>query len=367
MNYRLYNCGFIALVLIFLGLVAALNYTMDQAEIFSKGRYEKSIVSLLAKGRNVAIEKNYDERLVQKYYIETTEQANRVLVLGASRVMLINRGMFPGMTFMNHGVSGGTLEDDVAVYEMYLERGFKPEIVIIGLDNYLLNQNHDQTRWHTLDREYLAALARLEMSPRKTDPLGKSQSVLSPNKVAALKQLWSWSYLRASLKELGQPAHPAFAVDLEQQGMQKHQIKRSDGSIIYPEKYTNKSAEELDATVRENSLYPIYSLRDFHAIDPFYQNLFEKFIHHMLQSGIKVVFFMAPYHPLVYSITTSDDRYRATVETEQYFRRFAHSEHIKIIGSWNPAECQASSTDFYDGFHPSRPMVEKIIRSQWAD
>ena len=69
--------------------VAATNYCVDPAQLFSGGNYEQGVADILLSGNNVANVSNYDERLLQKAYVNNLKRRNDVIVLGSSRSMQI--------------------------------------------------------------------------------------------------------------------------------------------------------------------------------------------------------------------------------------------------------------------------------------
>ena len=67
-----------------LAVVAGVNLLADPANLFQGARYEAGIARLLVEGKNVADIGDYDDRLVQKYYVGHLTQAPDILVLGSS-------------------------------------------------------------------------------------------------------------------------------------------------------------------------------------------------------------------------------------------------------------------------------------------
>jgi len=135
-------------------VIIGFNYFIDPANIFRSEKYYKEVVGVLLKGKNVANIMNYDERLLQKEYINGISKRKEIFVLGSSRVMQISSSVFPGHSFLNNGVSGASIEDDMAIYWMYRKKGFIPSIVVLGLDPWLLNKNNGQGRYESIIREY---------------------------------------------------------------------------------------------------------------------------------------------------------------------------------------------------------------------
>ena len=133
--------------------VISVNYFGDAAKLFSKD-YEKKIADQIIEGKNVTNINNYNERLLNKYLINNSLFCPDILVIGSSRVMLLNSSDFKEQTFFNNGVSGASIQDLLAIYEMYEQKKCLPKKIIIGLDPWTLNINNGQSRWMTLNQEY---------------------------------------------------------------------------------------------------------------------------------------------------------------------------------------------------------------------
>ena len=220
-------------------LVITLNLYKDPANLFRGSAYEKGIASLLLQGWNVKNISNYDERLVQKYYINGLAERKDVVVLGSSRAMMIDSKMFPGRRFFNNSVSGASLEDHIAIYELYREKKLEPATVIIALDPWLLNRYSGQSRWRSLQSEYVAATSRFTQS--QASLFG---SAAGTAEAAKLLELISPSYFQQSLKATLQysPQGQYSRTDAEED---ETQIKRRDGSIEYDRKTRLISVDEV--------------------------------------------------------------------------------------------------------------------------
>ena len=192
LKYHYLNC-YLFLTIIGVLTVAATNYCVDPAQLFSGGNYEKGVAGILLSGNNVANVSNYDERLLQKAYVNNLKRRNDVIVLGSSRSMQLRSHLFPGMSFFNHGVSGASIEDYLAIYELYEQRELAPSVVVLGLDPWILNQYSKQDRWESLRWEYFSMANRLNINPT---------IINSDNKSKKLTELISLPYLEESIKKV---------------------------------------------------------------------------------------------------------------------------------------------------------------------
>lgn len=330
-----------------------INYYVDPAHIFSKAGFEQGIADLLIKGENVAKLSNYNERLVQKYYVQHLDHSINTIVLGSSRSMQIRSYLFPKGSFFNHSVSGASLEDHLAIYQLYLLHGFKPNTVVLGLDPWLLNSSNVQTRWQDLAKEYYSAL---------NDNSHKDYSVTTFY-LKKYKELVSISYLISSIKtglkilwNNDDMYYPTSEV------ASSVPIKLSDGSLVYEEKFRNQDKVKVEESAKSYALStPIYSLGNYSKLDDKYKDMFEGLIDKVQGQNVQVIFFLPPYHPLVYEVLASNPDYKMVTEAEKYFRVIARRKGIKVYGSYNPRVNGCSERDFFDGMHPKERAIMKIF------
>lgn len=350
-NYKKNTLIFLTTVISLLVSVAVFNYKMDPAGMFRDSSYEYGIAKIMLSGKNVANLYDFDERLVQKYFIENTNVKPEIVVLGSSRVMQIvptNNNK----RFFNSGVSGASLEDLIAIYGLYRKRNIKPKMIIIGLDPWILNKNNEQSRWQSLQKEYNYEITQI----------GEQASADSnTNNIKKIKELVSMPYFLASLdkfkKHSKEPAkNKYYATDLTYTDVS---IKRENGIIIYSKKDRDISLAKVNEIAKtEANSKDIYSLADFQKLSN--TKLFECFIKELVRQNIRVVFFLPPYHPYVYSTICNNPKYRNVHEAEKYFHNVAKKMDIPITGSYNPNKMHLSENDFYDGKHLKETAFKKI-------
>jgi lysophospholipase L1-like esterase len=329
---------------------------MDPANLFDSHEYESGIADILIAKKNVANIYNYDDRLLQKYFIEKSIESKEILVFGSSRVMQIDKSFFLNKSFFNHGVSGASLEDYIAIFTMYKERNWIPQKIIIGLDAWILNKNSEQNRWQSLYEEYNKANFYLEL-----DNIEKL-TYLNKNLFRKYIQLISMPYFKTAYvnwKNTNNQGkyYPTIESKLDVL------VKCADGSISYPLEVRNISTE----SARKKALdyaneFPVYSLGKFEELDEKNKKIFECFIKYLQKCNIEVVFILSPYHPLVYNTLINDSKYSMVLESEKYFKYFAQIQNIKVIGSYDPSKCKLSEKDFLDGMHLKSEGIAKILK-----
>lgn len=355
-------------ILVFSPLLAILvfvNYHEDPANVFKGFWYEKDMARIMLNGLNVANVTDYDERLLQKFYIEGLKDNVDVIALGSSTSMHLRSDLFPGMKFFNSGVSGACLEDYIAIYEIYHENKIKPKIIIMGVDPWLLNKNNGQIRWESIASYYEKFMSR-EMSDRKSSLL---ESFVDREKLFRIKkylQLFSLSYFQNSVKHLFRMVEnrsiKADYYPTSLTALDVH-IRLSDGSFSDRSEYRLKPISEiLKDAIRAVEIKSMYSLGDFRELDKGLIFKFERFVNYLSGEGIEVIFFLPPYHPYIYNYMINTKEYRIILEAESYFKKFAKLKDIYIIGSYDPGAIGFGEEDFFDTRHAKTESCKNLFK-----
>jgi hypothetical protein len=351
---------FCLVVMPILIIVSSVNYFGDAANIFKKD-YEKNIANDILKGNNVTNVANHNERLLQKYLISNSSFCPDVLMLGASRSMLINSTYFKGETFFNNCVSGATIEDLIAIVEMYRQKKCLPKKIIIGVEPYFLNGNNNQKRWETLELEYQTFI-----NQTANDSLKKEDNLIFKTQVFlkrgfVFKELVSPSYFKSSILELIMSKNSApFVTD---KITNKTFTKLSDGSVNYDVGYREASNEMVEEKVSGFLARDISNFENFDKLDISLQSKFISLIDYLLLHNVKVEFFVAPYHPKVYEFITHTAKYKNVIKSETFFESLALKKKIKIIGSSDPNKLNLDGTYFYDALHLKEKGISEIFKS----
>ena len=318
-------------------IVIMTNYFGDAGNLFSKS-YELEIVEML-KFNNVENVSNYDERVFQRELINSLEIKPEVIALGSSRVMTIDSDFFNDQIFINNGVSGSSIEDLIAIYQMYKSKDMLPKEIILGVDPWLFNINNDQNRWLSIEKEY-------------NKYYNKAESKINPSfTILKYTQLFSPSYLQASIKSLQRKKiTPTSKKNNEGMTLLK------DGSITYGEKVRKITKDKVDYAARYYIQSKIYSIEEFKRISPEKFTEFQNLCSDILENDIKLSFFLSPYHPLVYQKISQD--YDVVLDVEKEIVEFAINKKIKLIGSFSPLKAGVNYKDFFDGMHLHKSSVK---------
>lgn len=332
-------------------LVSAMffNYFIDGFAIFNNKMIEK-ISTHIINGNSIANLLNLDERTIHEMIIKNHNKAYDVIALGSSRIMPVSQDFFQ-MSFFNHGMSGAVLNDYLGILGLYIKNNKMPKAIIFGLDPWILNSNPD-SRWKSLYayvnffKEHSLNKSTVQISLEQNNFLSKARELLSLSyTIYNFKLLTS----KEKIYFLNNRCDPRFSCFLQ------------DGSHKESQEESLATIEETRAKARQySSSHPIYHLENFNHLDT---EDFEKMIDFLQRKKIKVIFYLPPYHPLVYEKISNDKRYKNAIEAEKYFVDFAKKHHIRIIGSYNPNKVDIKELDFYDGMHLKRESYKKIFET----
>lgn len=338
-------------------IFSGFNYWVDPENLFQGGQYEKGMATFLLQGKNVTGLYNYDERLLQKYFIQGMHTPPDVVVLGPSRSLLINASVLgiKGLTVINNSISGPTIEDQLAIFEMYLQKGWHPKRIIIGVDPYFLNEQKTARNLYGSIRDYY-----YQMSDTLGIPIEKKNGFAL--KYGNYKKLFLIQYFQESalfLLSTGNnheylPTDSSYNTTL---------TKLTDGSITYSKEQRERSVENVENRVKTISSEELAGY--FQPIENYDQDYIRKFgifIDYLKRKGIEIDLVMPPFHPLWYAHFTGDAKFKSYLATEDFFINFAHSKHIRFFGSLNPALCGVDENEFYDEMHLKPSGMRKVFQ-----
>jgi hypothetical protein len=327
------------------------NFAIDSAGIFSKNDELQKVANALINGKMIAGLGNYDERQLQKRIIENSEKKFDIIFLGSSRGMQLRHGFISfgdgSQNFFNHGLSGCSLEDYLAIIGLYESKGYLPTKIIIGVDPWIFNKNSAQLRWKSIGKYYKNVLGEIYGTNIEVD--------LSDN--AKYFQLINFDYTKANLnaiilKNNKDKIYITNTVNIDDS------IKEPDGSIHYP--FEERHQKDIKTRVRAKMYAnaPVYSLENFNKLSN--KEIFEDFIAYLRNKNIEVMFLLFPYHPITYTLLVKNPKYKIIIDVETYLRNIASTRRIKISGSYNPENYHLSSMDFIDGMHCKDIVMEKL-------
>jgi len=336
---RKFSNRFIASVsllsLVLIGYIGVLSRSASQ-------NYEYALAESLA-GSNFVYFSNIDERVFSSHRLSFMSKPIDTLVMGSSRIMLVGSEMLNRKT-LNLSVSAASIEDDIAFIGEGVAR-LKPNHVLIGVDPWLLNLHDNLDNYKTVSYLYDYWLVAIQ---KQLNGGLESPSYLSQFNSSAIKDNLLARRLFDKINLFGSMV----AQNGDPEDISK---KAYDGTIIYDTKYISKSPLTI---TKEFDVFENYAMRDF-DYDYASENKLRNLVEWLKLKGIEVNFVLTPYHPDLYLRMTANKQ--VFQEVELRIISLADELEITLLGSYDPVASECLAADFYDGLHPNRNCMERIL------
>jgi len=331
-------------------LVAATNHAVDPGNLYRTGE-EARIAAELRAGRPVETNFALDEMALVRWRVEGATRPD-VLVLGSSRTMTLPPAAFPGRRFFSACVTLASIEDDIAIEQLFEDHGLRPGTLVLGLDPWSLTSPL-RNPGSPLEGEFQRGLKRL--GARASSGLGAPPSLRDPR--FRHLQLLAPAYFRLSISTL----------ITRWAGEDRARLLRPvDANILYPDgsfewnpRMLARTPEQMRPAVAQFAAGAPAPLA--RPPEPRRVRLLESFLGALQAEGIQVVLFLPPYHPLAYRSLVSSGKALGILGVEDWARRFGASHGIQVVGSYDPEKAGAREEDFVDHHHLTRRASLRIF------
>lgn len=349
-------------------LMVAANYLVDPGHLFGGEGPEARMADELVAGRSVVAGFALDELLLQRSLAERRPHAPDVLVLGSSRSMTLSAEAFPGQAVvMNASVSSASLEDAIALLELYEQHGLRPRTVLLAIEPWALNGSLRNPSV-ALESQLQAGLRRMGRG------VGSTYGALPA--AVALERRWfrlvSPAYVQASLGSLfvrgfvdshsrTPPSPGGVAGQAARAGSSRME---PDGSVEWQPVLTGRTtAEVLMMANAAGARAPGYLQAD---PEPARVLLLGALLGDLESRGVRVVLWLAPFHPAAYGTLVAGNRSRGLWRGEEEIRIVAAASRVPVLGSYDPARSGVLGEDFIDYNHLRRRQANALEAGQLA-
>ncbi len=341
-----------------LALVVYVNYTVDCQGYFLGDLDLRGVAELLLAGENIV---GYDQLIDRQREVLDTLILNldddavpETIALGSSRVMQLSQEMV-GTSFYNSGMSGADFYELLSTFYLYDRRDRLPKNVIVGVDAWIFSTDVDAQ-----DKRSDKMLYAEFVSERLGVPMEYEKEESAQN----WQYLFDLSYFQGNVEysreEVSADGQMQTVPD-EKRYTLEAEVKCSDGSIIYGKSFRSRPQEEVDRDALFQTSV-LFRLENYPAPDAERLAIFEKWLQYMQQKDINVIFFLAPYPPIVYDhVLENAEQYGGLLGTEEAVRALGKRYDIPVYGSYDPYAVPAEDSDFYDGIHPRRECVARLF------
>lgn len=360
---------FVVALVLLVSAVAGINGAAGWARTRHEDRI-RDAAAVFTQGQVLLGYRNIDERRFQRARLAAIPRP-RLVAFGSSRVMEVSTAMIevgPG-EFYNAGLSGGTVEDFIALWSVLKATGKAPKVALFAIDISMFNLSLDQVRWLVWSNDVNQFIERAQTGRARMFP------DVEPALLAwyRAKDLMSYAVLAVAFQDLrrlraGRDRHGADLIRLlDTQLVPETQVAgrralRADGSLIYDEGTSNLSA----TAVREIALR--YAAVDAGGLKNFQWNAerarrLELLWQDMIDHGVTIIAYLPPYHPLVWRSLSSNRIYGAAIaDSRSVVQSLARRLGVKFTDALDPSSIPCGESDFYDGGHARTACVYRLIR-----
>jgi hypothetical protein len=356
---------FFASTFFVLGLVAAMNYIVDPANIYHQNITPASYADALVSSRYGLYDKEgtVDERLLAKALALKLSDVD-CIVVGSSRVMQISSKRelktLPDLcdSILNLGVSSGVIEDHITMtyFAINKKQNDLPNKIILGVDPWIFAFGKEQL-WTVYRDDFFIAKQEI-FGTHNGDSTNQEKFGVDEVNKKKLENLINLEYTIRSLQKIsmdyrtGKPAIIA-APKINYAIGGAFPIRLGDNSHIHSAKFISNSigAPIPLGGVTYNTEGALNQLNAIRA----YRDL----ILWIKGKGVEPILLMTPYHENVLKKPDSPNAI-ALKNTEPIVLSMAKELDVKVVGSYDPKIFGCSNREFYDFLHPTAECLQKL-------
>ena len=330
------------LAVIVFGGIVTVNYTLDPGHVYHGQEYINKVIAGIREGYHVEGISDIDERLYKLRFAELHQgETFDYLAMGSSRIMTVSKDVMHGRSFLNLSISSCQIEEIVAFYQICKDFNIHYSNVLIPADPSLFNGHYIDDRWKCLG-DYVNEFMGEDVTGSKLD-------------WDIVWNLFSVSYFRTALRScLAGNQELKYVKTATNDGA----TFRTDGSFTWerPVREAPQSVIEEKAHTTHFHLY-----KDFYDISEKRVALFTKLLERMKADGIKIHLVRSPFHPVFYKKLL---KLKGATDAFDFVDRYAKENNIQLISSFNPLDEGLNESDFYDGPHVRKEVMDKIIERE---
>ena len=355
-----------SIVLLALVSIGATNFRVDPAGLYSDKK------SLIAEYVDTLIHSEYGlykprnswgEREIKKLLVHKSASTD-CIILGSSHVMEVSSSR-PNKSLKNRcssilnlGVSGGTLEDFLALSYEIISSELSVKYVVFGIAPWSLDYRRDY-RWQKYNDSKMGMLDLIESSALVEFISNiESQWTLLVNLINYQYLLSSMDYIKK--EGVRQEIDKENAIQKVEQEFDlrkglKEAVTLKDGSHVYARQYI---IENTPPSVRIGG--SSYKIRNEGNINSDAVRMFSSLVRELHDKKIGVILLLTPYHHNVWKDKASDTT-KALLEVEPFVKGLGRELGVEVLGSYNPTQIGCDSSEFFDHMHARDSCLSKII------
>jgi len=311
----------------------------------NKGSNEPRMAKLLTKN-NAIFSTAMDERIFIKHRIIYENYNPQILVIGSSRIMQLGENELNKKT-LNLSVSGASIEDQIAITEMALEK-FNPTTIYLSADPWLFHEYNNQKRWKSIKADYDKALLNINLWSKEKSNFNKIRLINEDDKTLNINL--NENILEKVFSKINLNSN--FVIPANIKPTENKSLILRDGKRVYDLKYQNQKIE------KDIIIYS--SMKNYEYSSLYFKN-YDNFISYIKNYHKKeVILVLSPYYKPSFELTVK--KIPAYLEIENKFINLAVKHKIKIIGSYDSKLANCKNNEFYDSMHPKDLCMQKLLK-----
>jgi peptidoglycan/LPS O-acetylase OafA/YrhL len=303
--------------------------------------YERQMAIQLSKNKFIYFQ-NMDERRFSFERIKLHQNIDTVIV-GSSRLMQLDLTS-PKINSLNLSISGAYMHDIYSISAAAIKT-LQPDKLIIGIDPWIINKHADEPTFAFGDFSQINYWKNLAQQELVT---GRFQN----NNIKEESKPFS-NYLFSIYKKI----NINNASFVSNDGAHEDRPKKAfSGLHIYP------IAEERKRNIKDKKV-SIDSILSYGYMNKYefsseHLDQLRELVDYAKKYDVEINFFFTPYLPSVYSQFNKSSPF---IIVESELRELANELDVQVYGSYNPGEYNCSSLDFYDGMHPAKECLDRVM------
>lgn len=325
------------------GGIVLVNHTLDPGHIYQSQKYIDKVIEGIKEGYNVEGITDIDERIYKLQFAELHKgEKFDYLALGSSRIMTVSKDILHGSSFLNLSVSSCQIEDIIAFYQICKDFNIHYSNLLISADPYVFNGHYIDDRWKCLG-DYVNEYMGKDVTGQRID-------------WDIVWNLFSISYFKTALHSCmtdnNNLKYVKTAINNEGETF------RTDGSFCWSRSVREAPQAVIDGKARTTHFH---LFKDFNDISEDRVALFTKLMENVKADNVKIHFVCSPFHPIFYRKLLKS---KGAMDAMDFFKNYANNNNIQLIGSFNPADEGLNGSDFYDGPHIRKEVLDRIVERE---
>ena len=335
-------------------LPVAFSAWIDPARLLPWPDDERAIARALLAGHYVTDVVNFNDRAIEQLLAEGRTRAPDVLAIGSSRIQALPASAFPGVVFVNAGVSGAGLDDMLAVYALYDTTTRRPRRVVLNLDPWSTDRDDDAPAWGRIASAHSAMRRRLG----DAEPPWRTGSAV---RMSALRRLAAPEYFRLAVLSFRKYGSSGIRFVVTDRAQNDEKTKAPDGTLVWsripPEKTEQLASDYVRRMRRGTAPYDGRHTAEL----PERARLLEQFIRYLRAQGIQVDLLLVPFHPVVFA-EFARRPLNPLVDAAARAREIARHTGASVVGDYDPNPASATAADFFDESHMRPEALVRLFR-----